>query len=307
MDVVSGIQKRLPSMLIGGLTLVLAFGLASCGSVQVWFETDETDSGQAETPEPDATEDAATPLISTDISPVHGPGPDLVWTLYATSADADNNLIVVDDGMVGFSQTPVVFQLFFDYSPINGRLAYGSEFWHPAAGSNQGVSDLWVYQYGSDQASQWLSDNVGRALWSPTGGALAVAVFNTALGIYELGTVGSEGRVDVLASCASTSFSWSPDGRYIAYEAGGGVDDLSPADECRGIYVIDMNNRSVVKISDQPPSTGGWHGDQPIWAEGRNALLLTHSSVNSVFAVVPLDGSGAFLVTKPDSIEIEYL
>ncbi len=111
----------------------------------------------------------------------------------------------------------------------------------------------------------------------------------------------------MLASCASTSFSWSPDGRYLAYEAGGGVDDPSPAEACQGIFIIDMNDRSVVKISNQPPSTGGWHGDQPIWAEGQDALLLTFASPESVFAVVPLDGSGAFTVTRSDSIEIEYL
>lgn len=288
--------------------LTLALALAGCGTVQIDFEPTETLTGQApvtqeETPVAEVSESAPTDSQTDGV----GPGPDLVWTMYGTGTDESNKIIVVDDGTVDFQMSPVAFQLFFDYSAINGRLAYGSEFWHPAVGSNQAVSDLWVYHYGSGQASQWLSDNVGRAVWSPTGGALAVAVFNPALGIYELGTAGSDGRVDVLASCASTSFSWSPDGTRIAYEAGGGVDDPTPAEECQGIYIININDRSVAKISEQPPSTGGWHGDQPIWAEGQEALLLTHSSVNSVFAVVPLDGSGAFTVTKSAAIPIEYL
>jgi hypothetical protein len=293
---------------VSALMLTLAFVLASCGTVQEWFESTESGIESVETPE--ASPPGSHTLLSTPTdqpAPLDGPGPDLFWTLYASGVDENNNPIVMDDGRIGFRPSPVAFQLFFDYSPINGRLAYASEFWHPAEGSNQAVSDLWVYHYGSDQASQWLSDNVGRALWSPTGGALAVAVFNPALGIYELGTVGSDGRVDVLASCASTSFSWSPDGSRIAYEAGGGVDDPSPPEACQGIYIINMNDRSVEKISDQPPSTGGWHGDQPIWAEGHDTLLLTFASPESVFAVAPLDGSGAFTVTKSDSIAIEYL
>jgi hypothetical protein len=285
---------------------VVVLVLTSCGSLQIGIEQAETPSQQAAATEADTPPVEEPDPAPTD-QPVDGPGPDLFWVPYGTGIDELNDAIVMDDGTIGFQQSPVAFQLFFDYSPINGRLAYASDFWHPAAGSNQGVSDLWVYHFGSGQASQWLSDNVGRALWSPTGGALAVAVFNPGLGIYELGVAGSDGRVDVLASCASTSFSWSPDGRHIAYEAGGGVDDPSPAEECQGIYVIDVNDRSVVKISDQPPSTGGWHGDQPIWAEGQDALLLTFASPESVFAVVPLDGSGAFTVTKSGSIEIEYL
>jgi hypothetical protein len=302
-------EDPLPMTLTSGLMLILALLLAGCGTLQIWFESPADSSEQPVTPVASLPADDTLLATPTDAPPpAQGPGPDLVWTLYATGVDENNDLIVMDDGMIGFSPSPLPFQIFFDYSPINGRLVYGSEFWHPAAGSNQGVTDLWVYHYASGQASQWLSDNVGRAIWSPTGGALAVAVFNPGLGIYELGTVGSDGRVDILASCASTSLSWSPDGHYLAYEAGGGVDDPSPADECRGIYVIELNNRSVVKISDSPPATGGWwHGDQPIWAEGQEALLLTYGSIDSVFAVVPLDGSGVFTVTKSDAIEIEYL
>ena len=295
----SGLSRKL-------VLFSIALLLAACGSLQVDIEQTNNPTQGASATEADTPQVVEPDPTITD-QPVDGPGPDLVWLPFAFGVDESSGVVVVNDGMVGFKPSPVSFQLFFDYSPINGRLAYASEFWHPAAGSNQAVSDLWVYQYGSGQASQWLSDNVGRALWSPTGGALAVATFNPNLGIYELGIAGSDGRVDVLASCASTSFSWSPDGTRIAYEAGGGVDDPNPAEECQGIYLVNVNNRSVVKISEQPPSNGGWHGDQPIWADGQNALLLTFSSPESVFAVVPLDGSGAYTVTKSDAIPIEYL
>jgi hypothetical protein len=236
-----------------------------------------------------------------------GPGPDLVWTLYASAADENNDVVVVDDGMVGFSPSPVAFQLYFDYNPINSQLVYASQFWHAAQGSNRSVTDLWAYDYATGQATQLLSDGVGRAAWSPTGKVLAVAIFNPSLGMYELGVMDLDGSMEIVASCASTSFSWSPDGTQIAYEAGGGIDELITEGPCQGIYIVDLANRSVVKISDQPPSTGGWHGDRPIWAEGQEALLLTFASPESIFAVVPLDGSGAYTVVKSDAIEMDYL
>lgn len=299
--------SRLNSDLIRTLVVVsMAFVVAACGSVQVDIEqtdtpTQEAAASQADTPQTD--EPAPTPTDQPD----DGPGPDLVWLPFAFGSGPEGIVVVVNDGTVGFAPSPVDFQLYFDYSPSRGQLVYASEFWHPAPGSNQAVTNLWVYDYGSGQSTQLLSDGVGRAAWSPTGEALAVATFNSSLGLYELGLLEPGGSMDVLASCASTSFSWSPDGDRIAYEAGGGIDETPNSGPCRGIYIIDLADRSVVKISDQPPSSGGWHGDQPIWAEGQDALLLTFASPESVFAVAPLDGSGAFTVTKSDAIPIDYL
>ena len=43
------------------------------------------------------------------------------------------------------------------------------------------VTDLWVYDFATDSAEQWLPDQVGRAIWSPAGSAesiLAIAQHN---------------------------------------------------------------------------------------------------------------------------------
>ncbi|MGD8605312.1 MAG: hypothetical protein PVF49_12150 [Anaerolineales bacterium] len=282
--------------------------LAACGSLQVDIEQDLPPSQSLAATEPD------TPVVEpSEPAPTHdsnggvSPGPDLVWAPYAAGSGSEGLVVVVDDGTAGFAPTPVDFQLYFDYSPVNGRLAYASQFWHAAQGSNQGVTDLWVYDYGTGQSTQLLSDGLGRAAWSPSGEYLAAVTFNPSLGMYELGLMGMDGSMEILASCVSPSFSWSPDGNQIAYEAGGGIEDPPADGPCQGIYIIDLTDRSVVKISDPPPSIGGWHGDRPIWAEGQEALLMTFASPESVFAVVPLDGFGAYAVSKSDTIEIDYL
>ena len=294
--------------------LLLAFLLSSCGSIQVRIET-----GESGNPQPSQMTDPSmrveTQTMATEESLPKGPrpGPELVWMPSALGSGESGEVLVVDKGDVGFKSSPVEFQIFFGYSPSSGRIAYGSQFWHAAQGTNQSVTDLWVYDYTEQQASLWLEDNVGRAIWSPSGGSggsrsdLAVALFNPEFGFYELVLMESGGIEERIAVCASPSFSWSPDGSQIAYEAGGGIVTPSPPEACQGIYVITLADRSVKKISDQPPSMGGWHGDQPIWADGRESLLLTFASPESVFAVIPLDGAGAYTVTKSDRIAIEYL
>lgn len=297
-----------------GLLFIAAFVLSACGVVQVGVESTETQNVDpapiatpTSSPEPTLAEQTIPSVVS------DGPGPDVFWMPYGAGLYESDDVIMVEEGVVGFSESPVTFEIFYDYSPASGRVAYGSEFWHAAEGSNVSVSDLWVYDYASRQDRELLVDNVGRAVFSPVLSSgedsekLAVAVYNTETDRFDLALVDEQGNLDVLASCASHSFSWSPDGSMIAYEARDYTESSSPPEECTGVFVISIEDRSVTKISEQPPSVGGWQGDQPIWAEGQDALLLTYASPESVFAVTPLDGSGAYLVEKSDSISIEYL
>jgi hypothetical protein len=294
--------------------LVAGLLLSGCGSVQVGVEqtprpATAVSSEVTTSPVPTMEDEVSTPVKDgTD-----GPGPDLFWVSYAAGVGGGDKVIQVDDGVVLYSESPVQFALFFDYSPKSGQIVYGSEFWHAAQGSNVSVSDLWVFDYATGEESLLLADNVGRALFSPSldsrDGSVQIAAveYNLETGGFDLGIVGENGDFDVLATCASPSFSWSPDGSQIAYEARDYSENHSGPDECEGVYVASLPDRTVTKIADQPPSTGGWHGGQPIWAEGRETLLIPFSYPDSVFAAVPLDGSGLQKVDLSASITEEYL
>jgi hypothetical protein len=299
---------------LGGLLILAVLLISACGSVQIGVEPTvevvlEPSATEAVTVEPQPSNTEPAPSYSGS----EGPGPDLYWLPFAVGAGGSEDAIMIVDGVVGFYESPVSFQLFFDYSQASGRIAYGSEFWHAAVGTNVSVSDLWTYDYASGEEKQLLSDNVGRAIFSPQlsdanpPDLLAAVVYNQDDNWFDLALVNPGGDLDVLASCASPSFSWSPDGSQIVYEARDYTDSPSTPGECEGVFLVSVEDRSVTKLADQPPSTGGWHGDQPIWADGQNAILLTFSSPEAVFAVVPLDGSGAYLVEKSESIPLEYL
>lgn len=298
----------------GGFLIVAVLLLSGCGSFQVGVEqTPEpataVSSERTASPEPTVEDEGSEPVSDG----FNGPGPDLFWVAYAAGVGGGDEVIQVDDGVVLYSESPVQFALFFDYSPETGQIVYGSEFWHAAQGSNVSVSDLWVFDYATGEESLLLSDNVGRVLFSPSpdprdrSANLAAVVYNIDTGGFDLGIVGENGELDVLATCASPSFSWSPDGSQIAYEARDYSESQSGPDECQGVYVVSLPDRSVTKIADQPPSIGGWHGGQPIWAEGRETLLIPYSYPDSVFTAVPLDGSGLQKVNLSSSITEEYL
>src|SRR3990172_1305909 len=175
-------------------------------------------SGATGTPEPQAS---AVP--TSEIEPAV---PDLVWLPFSSGVDDSRSVLVVRSNQVGFETSPVDFSLYWDYSGITGRLAYASEFWHAAEGSNRSVSDLWVYDYTSG--------------------------------------------------------------------------------ECQGVFLVSVKDGLVTEISDQLALSGGWIGDRPVWAERQGALLFPGYTPESIFWVVPLDGSGAFQPAMSPSIGEEY-
>jgi len=234
--------------------------------------------------------------------------PDLVWLPFSSGLDDSRSVLVVRSNQVGLETSPVDFSLYWDYSGITGRLAYASEFWHAAEGSNRSVSDLWVYDYASGKANQWVPDNVGRASWSPMreGQAepqrLAAAIYDTEHGRYDLVLLDGPFQSQLLASCASPSFTWSPDGAQIAYTAYSAEGAGRAPGECQGVFLVSVKDGLVTEISDQLALSGGWIGDRPVWAEGQGALLFPGYTPESIFWVVPLDGSGAYQPAMSPSI-----
>lgn len=269
-----------------------------------------SDSLQAGSPEPEIT------VVVTAVSDTASEVPELVWASFANGLDESGNVLTVRPNQVGFEPSPVNFALYWDYSGATGRLAYASEFWRAARGSNRSVSDLWVYEYDTGEATQWLPDNVARASWSPlfpgrfSEQRLAAAIYNTEEGRYDLALVSGPGQVEWLASCASPTFSWSPDGTQLAYAAFSIGEPGDIPQECEGVYLVSLEDGSITQISGLLSLSGSWIGDQPIWAEGQNVLLFSEASPESVFWVIPLDGSGAFqLDSEPTAQNVgqEYL
>ena len=255
------------------------------------------ESRETGTPEPGAP---AAPTSEGDSGPAV---PDLIWMPFSSGLDESRTVLVVRSDQVGLEPSPVDFSLYWDYSGPTGRLAYASEFWHAAEGSNRSVSDLWVYDYTSGKANQWVPDNVGRASWSPMREGqveqqrLAAAIYDPELDRYDLALLDGPFQSEPLATCASPSFSWSPDGTQIAYTAYSAEGAGDVPGECQGVFLVSVEDGLVTKISDQLALSGGWIGDRPIWAERQEALLFSGYTPESIFWVVPLAGSGAFQPT----------
>lgn len=288
-----------------GLALLLVT-LAGCGPFGISVEYGDPDSDpQVVTTDLEGTGDSITPpeitVEVTPIGPVSDPDvPELVWVPFTSGPETMGGVVVVRPDMVGFEPSPVDFAMYWDYSGGTGKLAYASEFWHPARGSNRSVSDLWVYNYDTGEASEWLPDNVARALWSPLQAGrfsdqrLAAAIYNTEEGQFDLALVGGPGQIEWLANCASETFSWSPDGTQLAYVAYDYNNANDVPEECEGVFIVSPEHKTVTRISGPLKIYGGWVGSRPIWAEGQDVLLFPGASPETLFYVIPLDGSGAF-------------
>jgi hypothetical protein len=302
-----------------GLALFL-ITLTACGPFGISIDIEDINTSDETSPDSAViSAPSQEPLATVDAPDVGEPAPDvpdLVWTSFSNGLDESKNLLTIRPDQVGFETSPVDFALYWDYSGATGKLAYASEFWGPARGSNRSVSNLWVYDYESGNAEQWLPDNVSRAAWSPAlpgrfaEQRLAAAIYNTEEGRYDIAIVDGPGQVEFLANCASPNFSWSPDGSQIAYSAIAIGDPGDIPAECEGVFLISLDSGEVTQISDVISLSGGWIGNQPIWAEGQDVLLYSEASPESVFWVIPLDGSGAFQIDSEPTQQntgVEYL
>jgi len=297
------------------LAFVLAI-LSGCGPFGISFEIDQGQVNAATPPVEAPTRtpyvmDSATPTVNLDAP---SEIPELVWMPLGQGPTEDGKVITVRPQKVGFEDSPADFSMYWDYSGATGKLAYASEFFHPARGSNTSVSDLWVYDYDTHQSAMWLPNNIARAIWSPlqpghfSDQRLAAAIYNAEEGRYDLGLVSGPGQVRWLATCASPHFSWSPDGSelaYVAFPLGG--DGAGVPQECKGVFTVSVDNGEVRQLTDIPNLSGGWFGDQPLWAEDQGSLLFTGASPKSVFWAIKTDGTDTFETSVGDTIKEDYL
>ncbi|MCK6623721.1 MAG: hypothetical protein DPW09_02170 [Anaerolineae bacterium] len=220
------------------------------------------------------------PTVPTIPTKAAQPPPALVWLPYGSASRWFNQqLLTVRAGQLSREPTPVTFEIFWDYSPLSGRLAYASQQMHGDTMSNQrGVSDLWVYDYNSGRSELWLVDDVSRALWSPTPNPqtglppLAVALRGEILAL-----VSGSHQLTILNENASSIFSWSPDGRWLAFTKG------------QAVFVTSVESGKTRQIA-AGEDKGGWVGEKPAWALEHQALIYAAEP----FKIAKLDGSEAF-------------
>ena len=244
-----------------------------------------------------------TPTIMHVTPPPFSGIPELVWLRYSYGTSADfPNVLSVRDGIPVYELSPVPIAHFWDYSGRSGRLAFS------ARGTTEGtqewgrtVSDLWVYDYTTNEVEMWLPDLVASAAWSPvpdpdTGTEyLAVTVLNPYYCscsnlCYDLEILSARDQIVRIIRRASPHFAWSPDGRWLAF-----FGDLCGDKEGEGVYIAPVMEGGPIKIA--PSWCCDSIYDRPIWAQEHGAVLYPRGGIHVALA----DGSDNFPLVTSDS------
>ena len=236
-----------------------------------------------------------TPVVVPTAVPAVVP-PEHILLDYGSGDYGNAVLMKIDDELV-FEPLPAELgvEIFFDYSADHGLLAFGRVFWEAAGPESHSVSDLWVYDFKTDQLTQWFEGNIGRAAWSsdptqpPT---LAIAQHNGA-GFDLILAQQPETFVNVERGVLP-HFSWAPGQSRLAFIKDGQLLAVNPLTQSiQKTGTADMSNEF------------GWIGDAPIWNLRDEALIypdnpLLVAPLNGSASFVPSDGEGALVVgTRP--------
>ncbi|MBK7896116.1 MAG: hypothetical protein WAS33_21525 [Candidatus Promineifilaceae bacterium] len=215
--------------------------------------------------------------------------PALVWLPYATG-NFGQPVLMVEDGEMAPQLLPVEAEIFFDYQA--GWLAYGSQFWQPTA-NQQSVTDLRLYSFATGEAAVW-AEQVGRAAISPLEmlgepPSVAAAIHN-GQGFDLILLRGAENRT-VLVEDIDPYFSWSPDGRQIAYLRN------------NALFVTDAaSNSGNPPIASGVYQNSGWIGDAPLWLGDSGYLLYA----DAPFTIVAVDGSETIVPASGDGVSLDH-
>lgn len=303
------------------LFVIVMFLTAGCSTFDIGIETNSPQGGTpdqtpTENDTPETTEPFPTDPASENIEPApqitETPSlvPDLVTIAHLRPfGSEESGVLVLDVGKITVQPSPVPFQIFWEYSPGSGKLAYSPEFFHGSEQNNVSVTSLWVYDYATGEAEMWLEDNVARAAWTPGGERLTAAIYNPETAQIDLVFVDGPQQVELIADCASQLFSWSPEGNQLAFVNAMNWAGMSQA--CAGTFIatfpgdLYQGDAQIERISDfgSEPLLSGHPLDQPIWSLEEGALIYP----DQPFWIVPLDGSPAFVPTTPngeDPLEI---
>lgn len=231
--------------------------------------------------------------------------PEGVWACPGACGPIDNEFLVQQSGQLSPEEVPVQMELVWQYSSTSGRLAYSSQFFHWSSDNRSSVTDLWVYDYKTGQAEQWLEDNLSWASWRPpvegitVSDRLTAAIYDPEVGHIILAFLDGPDEIEIIAECASTSYSWSPDNKELAYINITNQEGVS--ETCTGTFIYSAQRSSTWRVSDFGDDELSSHvfDDAPIWAVEDGVLLYP----DSPFWVVPLDGSPPFVPEAADGEE----
>lgn len=298
-------------MIIIASVFVLALTLSACGTFTIDIENSQQPenepveqhepAGAQETPavvtlEPAPTETVTPTLAEKEEPPPESSVPDLVWLPFA-GYHYDGYVLEVSGGQAVWEKLPSIpLEMYWDYSPHSGRLAYSAQFYHAAANSLSAVSDLWVYDYATGKNEQWLADNVNRAFWAPPVEGLperlTAAVFDPQGNRWQIVYVDGPNQTELIADCASPMYSWSPDGARLVNVVAQGYEPAIPP-ECVGTYLYERATGASKLVSDlgTKPFMSGWQGDRPLWDSERETIIYP----DQPFWVASLDGEPAYV------------
>ena len=185
---------------------------------------------------------------------------------------ANGGLLTNSDGIFLKEDHPPRYDLYWDYNVATELLAYASSEYHALPESTWSASDFWSFDYQNNVAMRWWSSGVGRVLWDPSSNfansRAALIVFNEDHDDFSLGVATSPGRVRMLADHVGHALSWSPDGTEIAFVR----QSIDP-----GLYVINVEQTNVRKVSDFSYKAIISIFDQPLWIVNHNILAVADS------------------------------
>ena len=240
-----------------------------------------------ETPLPTATlppTETPLPTATATADPLLGHPADL-WISYGFGDYGLPVLMKKGDQLIQEPLPPLLeMEVFFDYSPDHSLLAFGRQFWEGVGPNNDSVTDLWVYDFKTDQLSLWIEGGVGRATWSsdlsqpPT---LAVALHNGET--FDL--VVAQGA-DVMVSAVddvTPIFAWAPEQGRVAFVQDGEWSVINPFTR--------VTQRTQVTEYDV---TQGWIGDTPVWDLETDTLMIAAQPL----ILAPIENGGVITISN---------
>lgn len=186
------------------------------------------------------------------------------------------------------------------FSPDGTRVAF---HWN---GDERGDDDIYVMRIGAEDLHRLTKDpaNDTNPAWSPDGRDIAFlrSVSNTQSALMMAPAIGgTERTVAVLPRVRS--FTWSPDGQYIAYSLAASDNEFNPAPD-GGISAISLSTGQTLPITASAKGTGDSH---PSFSrDGRKLAFVRRSDL----WMLPIDGAlrstGPAVRLTFDSVGAQY-
>lgn len=215
------------------------------------------------TPEPTVTQNPIT-MSTADPQKI----PEMVWQ-YQSSVNQDTpSVLAVWSGEAQWEPFPMKMTHFWDYSPLSGRVLFSNAPSHASPYNNKSVTDLWVYNYETQQVEMWYPDHVSGASLSgnihPQTGTelLAVSVYNPDYQ-YDILILSKQENIITTIHNASPHFAWSPDGQWMAFFR---LDSMAG-----GIFVVPATGGKEIKVGEMSYVRSST--DKPVWAQEHQAII----------------------------------